>query len=449
MADANFSWDNIPWTRVCPWLTISRAFWIAVDPRKLVLASVALLLLAGGNWVVDQLLLPVDELAAEEFSGEETAGRATHTWPWDQSLGYDLWMTGDPLGEAGLWLTDPRGVTLRVASNWRVVLKPLDFLLVPAEVLGKFPATPTEWIRAAALFAWGVVVWSVFGGAIGRMAAASFARRQTISMRGALWFSITKLPGYLTAPLLPITGIGLMLALVALGGLLGRIPDAGPTIVGVGYGLALALGFGMTVLLVGLAAGWPLMCATINVEGSDGFDGFSRSYNYVFERPWNYLFHVSVCLAYGSVTIFFVWLGSQLVLRMATLGVLAGNGSTATLALLADLPLLYQAEPAALLGVDPLEAGVAGSTGAWLTGLWARGLATLVIAFVHTYFWTATTIIYFLLRRSVDSNGLDEVNLPEETRPDDLLPIVGAAAVPNAPPAPAPAPGGPPVDLTP
>ncbi len=41
------------------------------------------------------------------------------------------------------------------------------------------------------------------------------------------------------------------------------------------------------------------------------------------------------------------------------------------------------------------------------------------------------------------------MNLPEETRPDDLLPIVGAAAVANAPPAPAPAPGGPPVDLTP
>ncbi len=146
------------------------------------------------------------------------------------------------------------------------------------------------------------------------------------------------------------------------------------------------------------------MCATINVEGSDGFDGFSRSYNYVFERPWNYLFHVALCLAYGSVTIFFVWLGSQLVLRMATLGILAGQGSTATLALLADLPLLYQAEPTALLGVDPLEAGVEPSLGAWITGLWARGLATLVIGFVHTYFWTATTIIYFLLRRSVDSN---------------------------------------------
>jgi hypothetical protein len=449
MADANFSWDNIPWTRICPWLNISRAFWIAIDPRKLLLASIALMLLAGGNWVVDQLLMSTDTLAVEEFSGEEFAGRAMHAWPWDQTLGYDLWHTGDPLGEAGLWLTDPRGVTLRVASNWTVVLKPLDFLLVPAQLLGQLPATPSEWLRAGGVFVWGVLVWSVFGGAIGRMAAASFARRQTISMRGALWFSITKLPGYLTAPLLPLTGIGLMLALVALGGLLGRIPGAGPTIVGAGYGLALALGFGMTVLLVGLAAGWPLMCATINVEGSDGFDGFSRSYNYVFERPWNYLFYVALCLVYGSVTIFFVWLGSQLMLRLGTMGVLTGMGSEATLVLLSDLPPLFQSEPAALLGVDPLEAGVEGGTGAWLTGLWARGLATLVLGFVHTYFWTATTIIYFLLRRGVDSNGLSEVNLPEESRPDDLLPIVGAAAVANAPPAPAPATSNPAADLTP
>ncbi len=236
-----FLLGQYPWTRVCPWLTISRAFWIAVDPRKLLLASVALLLLAGGTgWSTNCCCRSMNS-RRKSFRGKRwRAGRSR------MALGpvFELRPVddGDPLGEAGLWLTDPRGVTLRVASNWRVVLLPLDFLRVPAEVLGTFPATPTEWIRAAALFAWGVVVWSVFGGAIGRMAAASFSRRQTLSVRAALWFSITKLPGYLTAPLLPITGIGLMLAVVALGSLLGRIPEAGPTIVAVGYGLGAGAG---------------------------------------------------------------------------------------------------------------------------------------------------------------------------------------------------------------
>ena len=36
------------------------------------------------------------------------------------------------------------------------------------------------------------------------------------------------------------------------------------------------------------------------------------------------------------------------------------------------------------------------------------------MAFVFSYFWTATTAIYFLLRRHVDATEMDEVYIPEE-----------------------------------
>src|SRR5205823_168713 len=52
--------------------------------------------------------------------------------------------------------------------------------------------------------------------------------------------------------------------------------------------------------------------------------------------------------------------------------------------------------------------------GAWMVAFWL-GLAFLfVLGFGYAYFWSASTIIYLLLRRSVDSAEMDEVYLEED-----------------------------------
>ena len=66
--------------------------------------------------------------------------------------------------------------------------------------------------------------------------------------------------------------------------------------------LVLAGGFVMTVLLFGVLLGWPLMWATISVEGTDSFDALNRTYAYVFQRPLRYFFYVIVAAVIG-------WLG--------------------------------------------------------------------------------------------------------------------------------------------
>jgi hypothetical protein len=77
----------------------------------------------------------------------------------------------------------------------------------------------------------------------------------------------------------------------------------------------------------------------------------------------------------------------------------------------------------------------------------------VVVAFVHTFFWSSATIAYFLLRHSVDGNELDEVFVEDFEDKDELLPLVGTAgmgeASPPGPTAPAATPEPPPVDLTP
>ena len=185
------------------------------------------------------------------------------------------------------------------------------------------------------------------------------------------------------------------------------------------------------------------MIATVNVEGSDGFDGFSRAYNYTFERPWYYLFLTALVMTYGSLVIFFFWLCGQLMFRLSGLGLLAGAGAEITRELFTSMPPLLAAESWGEFA--PTQAGT-------ILGIWARVVATLVVAFVYSYFWSATTVIYFLLRRSVDSSDFNEVHLDTHAEPDPLLPIVGTAAMNPSPPVPAAAPPAgsrPPIDLTP
>ncbi len=96
--------------------------------------------------------------------------------------------------------------------------------------------------------------------------------------------------------------------------------------------VVLAGGFVMTILLAGVLLGWPLMWATISVEGTDSFDALNRTYSYVFQRPLRYLFYVIVAAAIGwlgwvvveTFAASVIWLASW----AASWGAAPTNGST-------------------------------------------------------------------------------------------------------------------------
>lgn len=440
--------ENVSYRRAFPWLHLTRAFWIAVDIRKLALAAAALLLLAGGDWVIDRMPFAPPREGGEEF----TDLRETTRWPWQQSLGYDLWHDGDTLAEVRGGLQAPWRTLQRIGSNWQIVLRPVLSVMDDARVVFRADATWPELAHAVTSLGWTLLVWSIFGGAIGRMAAVQFARDQNVGVRGALWFALQKLLGYVSAPLLPLLGVGILWFICVIGGWIGRIPGGvGETILGVLWGLELVLGFLMAVVLVGLAAGWPLMFATIGVEGTDGFDGLSRAYNYVFERPLYFLWLLMLAMLYGSLLIFFVWLMGQTAAVLSAWGVSWSLGLEGVASLTADRPPLLATAPLPLPAPDQATAK---SLGGWIVEGWLDALATLIVGFIYSYFWTAGTIVYFILRRSVDANDFDEVFVEDEQERDDLLPLVGTAAMAAAGKSvekadAATKPVEPPVDLTP
>jgi len=138
-----------------------------------------------------------------------------------------------------------------------------------------------------------------------------------------------------------------------------------------------------------------LMWATISAEGTDTFDALQRSYSYVFQRPLHYLFYVFVAAVLG-------WLGWLLVKTFAA----------------AVVGLTYWAAGWACGGeriaaiADPNETlGALGGAGAAVIGFWVGCVKLLAVGFYYGYFWTATTAIYFLLRRDIDATEMDEVFL--------------------------------------
>ena len=82
----------------------------------------------------------------------------------------------------------------------------------------------------------------------------------------------------------------------------------------------------MAVLLVGMLAGWPLMWATVSVEGTDAFDAISRTYSYVYQRPARYLFYLFVAVVIGMVAWQVVALFEQATLSLSQWAVSWGSG---------------------------------------------------------------------------------------------------------------------------
>ncbi|NQU76387.1 MAG: hypothetical protein HQ546_08765 [Planctomycetes bacterium] len=279
-----------------------------------------------------------------------------------------------------------------------------------------------------------LAIWALFGGAIARIAALHAAREEKITITQALRFSIGKFFSFFTAPLIPLAIILVLAVLMGLGGLLGTFA-IGDVIMGVLFVLALVLGAIVTFLCIGLAAGLPLMYPTIAVEGSDSFDAISRSFSYVFTRPWRYALYSVIAVVYGTISYLFVRLFAFLTLLSAHFFVAKGLLGTG-LGLNKAPELADGATKMDLLWPRPTFDQLAGnlnfsvmggieSAASFIINIWVYLVAGLVVAFVLSFWVSSYTTIYYLLRRKVDATDLDDVYI-DELDAEEQLPEVPA-----------------------
>ncbi|MHC4717498.1 MAG: hypothetical protein ACYS5V_11045 [Planctomycetota bacterium] len=272
-----------------------------------------------------------------------------------------------------------------------------------------------------------LAIWSVLGGAICRIAALHAAREEKISLTAAVKFGLSKSMSFFSAPLLPIALIVVVGLLIAAGGLVGAIPGFGEWFVAVLFLVALAMGAVIAFLAVGLGAGWPLMWPTIAVEGSDAFDAISRSFSYVFARPFRYGFYWLIAAVYGTICYLFVRLFAYIMLSATHCWAGWAMG-------LAERPAY--AEGAGKLDVmwarptfwdfhgpsqwEAMSRSEAAASA--VLSIWVYLVAAIVLAFLVTFFFSAATTIYCLLRQKVDATDLDDVYVEEAEEEAEELP---------------------------
>jgi hypothetical protein len=434
---------SVNWREVFPFTHLFRAFRIAVHPSKLLLALAALLLIYLGGRVLDgvwperyrvdqaevrQYLVAPDRYGAAEADAAmreflRAAGRRDVD-------AFDTTRTDAPAGRKGVFITffeHEIGQVNRIIRS-AVGLKWYDTF---DGVWGFLARGPSLLFKQHPLFAllftaWFLVIWSVFGGAVARIAAVHVARDEKISVRQALRFSISKVLSFLFAPLIPLLIILVIGSVVAATGLVLMTLKLS-FVMGLVFFLALLAGFIMTLVALGTIGGFNLMFPTVAVEGSDSFDAISRSFSYVFARPWRMLWYTLVSLVYGGIAYLFVrfFLFVMLSLTHFFVGWWLGpkanqywNDSPSIWPAPTWDSLVYNVDYGSLWWREDVAAG--------LISFWVYLVIGLLGAFAISFYFSANTIIYYLMRREVDATELDDVYV-EESEDEFGEPVPAAA----------------------
>ncbi|MEZ6190573.1 MAG: hypothetical protein R3C45_04700 [Phycisphaerales bacterium] len=433
--------DGIDWRATFPFLRLFNAFGMAIQPGRLMLSLMLVLLLYLGGTAMDfawGASVRANELSAyarydaQAYSNwlENTAGQPRDGYIFktlvEQQVGaferlvvsataLDFGLT-DLLSGKG---ADSGGVIGALASM--VVRTP-----------GWLYSTHPWFMVVFLLYAFALT--SLIGAAVCRVAAIDACLNKHTSAFAGLKFALEHWVQIMLAPLIPLGVIVVIRLVLALAGLVFFSAPVLDVIGAAIFILFLLLGFIAAMLLIGLALGGNLLIPGITVEGTDAFDAVSRAYNYVVGRPWRYFFYTAVMIVYGAVTYLLVGLVvfstiwfTRHCLSLGAVGEVA-DGVT-------RLDAVMPEPQWGRLLVDPDwdQLGGTGTVAAALVMVWIKLLIAVLPAFAVSYYFNAQTWVYLLLRRSADLVDFDDVYIepdPETTDTpagDKLEPTESAA----------------------
>ena len=399
---------------------IFQTFRMAIQPSKLIIAFLAMVVICLTGWIMDFSRTVVTTPAIE---GGITELQIYMTNPDKLKSHIEYYReNGERRGVfSTLWNF--------AAEKFHGTLKSLFAFNLPGVA-----ANITEYFKALRwairyhflyciiLFAIMLAVISVAGGSLCRIAALQFARGEKPGLTEALRFSTKKFLSFFAAPLVPAGIIVFLSLFIFLLGLIGIIPRAGELIIGVFMLLALIAGSLIAVVLIGTIAGFNLMFPAVAYDGSDCLDAISRSFSYVYSKPWWMGFYTAIAAVYGAVCYIFVrffvflWLwvthqSLQLGARFASwfFGLFGIGGKVAhKLAAIWPEPSFMN-----LLGSSDLAtANWSESLAAFLVYLVILVVIGLLVAFIISFYFSANTIIYSLMRKRVDNTALEDIFSP-------------------------------------
>jgi hypothetical protein len=390
---------------------IFQTFRMSIQPTKLIITSVALAVICLTGWIMD-------------FGKTVVTTKGTEV----QLTELDVYMTDSSQLTSYIESFREKGKGAGVFSTlWHFSAKKfqgavdsvfeLDVPGVVQNIADYFKAIgwalKYHFAYCIVFFIIELAVISIAGGAICRIAALQFARGEKPGLTESLRYSIKKFTSFFTTPLAPIGIIIFIGIFIFLLGLAGNIPRAGELIVGLGTPLALFAGVLITVIVIGAVAGLNLMFPAVAYDGSDCFDAISRSFSYVYARPWRMVIYTAIAAVYGSICYtfvrFFAFLSLWITRWLLQLCLWADNGSNQVNKLVAIWP---KPEFRCLLGSSsPAATNWTESVAAFLVYLFLLVIVGLVVSFIISFYFSANTIIYSLMRKTVDNTALEDIYL--------------------------------------
>lgn len=389
---------------------IFRTFRMAIQPTKLIIIFSALVIICLAGWIMD-LSETVVVIRNTEGDITETELQTYMNNP-SQMKAYIESYRGKSRG-AGVFSTLWHFTAATFQASVDSVFA-LDIPGVVKNVIDYFKAAGWalrhHFIYCIIFFVIYLAVISIAGGAICRIAALQFARGEKPGLTEALRFSTQRFTSFFVAPLTPIGIIIVPVLFIFILGLIGNIPWAGELIIGISMPLALITGALITVVLIGMFAGFNLMFPAIAYDGSDCFDSISRSFSYVYAKPWRMGFYTTIAAVYGAISYTFVRFFAFILLlvthQFLQLGVWVENSQevnklTAIWPKPDFMKLLSYSDVATTNWTESLAA--------FLVYLFLLAVLGLVVSFIISFYFSANTIIYSLMRYKVDNTAIEDM----------------------------------------
>jgi len=420
--------NNNGWLRACGLCHILRTLGFAVHPAKLGIAFLALLatLVWGGlldsvwsfSGGIEQHSITRFISAREndqDFQSQEGKHGVFAVWQSHQrrcvqgllssSLPGSSIVSGTPVGaylstHAG---DGPlRSLTAMVCGTWWMArYHTAFFILLMAGVL---------------------LIWSLCGGAICRIAAVQFAHDERITSKEAFSYVRPRLlSSFFLAPCIPLLFVMVGAVVMALSGLILRLPLLGDIIGGVAFGFAVLGGFVLAALILGSLAGGSLFWPGVAVEGADAFDAFSRALSYVFSKPWKAMLYAAIACVFGGLCWVLANVFTFFALALTRTFVSFGASPFGAFSRGAEGEALNKLDLIwPIAGADRLYVWPDWSRLTWYEHISAFLIAAFILtvfgllwSFLASFYLSGSTIIYFLLRHDVDRTDLEDLYCDE------------------------------------
>lgn len=318
---------------------------------------------------------------------------------------------------------------VRAVGEGVIALDPWRAGTALAELAVGAPARVAAWppLGAVLLLPVAGLAWVVLGAAIARMAACELALGATLSWPEGLGFALGRVRSLLFAQFAPLLTVWVLaLGLAAAGWALLQLPVL-DVLGAVLYGLALAVGLLATVITLVYLGGQVLLVPAVACDGADAINAIERAYAYTLGRPVRLALYLAIAGAVGVASTGLVALVVAATLHLT--GVAAGAWIA--------LPGTVIPSPFEAAGTPPPPGS---STAArWIIGLWQALALAVVPAFAASFYFSASTMVYLLMRRLNDGQDTGELWLPGMVE-GTMSPLEPPAS--GAPPASVPTDGG-------